>query len=247
MVQDRRSFPVPWGMTDLIGVLLLVFATSMVVARWEREVLLEELVRLIPGWPPELCFAAIALGLQSGLLLLLSLGVVFYHRSRPSDIGFSLNRQPLLRLLAVGLGGGLILMLVIGLAAALLSLLFSFPIKPQPFTEVVLQAENGMQLAILLILGAVVAPIAEEAYFRGLVYSYLLQHGGDRVAVVGSAMIFAALHLDAIRFIPLFLGGMGLAWLREHTGSIYSSIVAHATWNGLMILILWSSKGAVGW
>lgn len=56
---------------------------------------------------------------------------------------------------------------------------------------------------------------------------------------MGSGAIFALLHLDLWRFLPLALGGIGLAYLYDRTGNILASIIAHATWNTIMILLLY--------
>jgi membrane protease YdiL (CAAX protease family) len=53
-------------------------------------------------------------------------------------------------------------------------------------------------------------------------------------------LIFAALHFDLLRFLPLFIAAVGLTFLFEKTGSLWPGIVAHGVWNLIMLVaVLW--------
>ena len=82
-----------------------------------------------------------------------------------------------------------------------------------------------------------VAPVAEEAFFRGVVYNAWLREYGMRVAVLGSAVLFAVIHGSPFLFVPIAALGVGLALLYRATGSLPAAIALHAGYNGIIVLI----------
>jgi membrane protease YdiL (CAAX protease family) len=82
------------------------------------------------------------------------------------------------------------------------------------------------------------AAVAEEAFFRRLVYGALLA-AGPVAAVVGSAVLFAAVHVTVYGFwvLPLDLAaGLLFGWQRQATGSWAVPAVTHAAANVLVVL-----------
>jgi membrane protease YdiL (CAAX protease family) len=76
------------------------------------------------------------------------------------------------------------------------------------------------------------APIVEELCYRGLLLTSLLKRGMSRwLSVVVSAALFAAMHLEPIRFVLLFAIGLILGWARIHRNNTSTAIVAHMTNN----------------
>ncbi len=87
-------------------------------------------------------------------------------------------------------------------------------------------------LAIALV---VVAPVAEEIFFRGIVYNAWLREFGVWRAIIGSAALFALIH-GSIFVIPAIFGlGIALALLYRRTGSLPASMAMHATFNGITL------------
>lgn len=80
----------------------------------------------------------------------------------------------------------------------------------------------------------ILAPIVEELMFRGAGFG-LLRRFGARAAILGTAFAFAAIHGLFEAFPLLFLFGVGLAWLRERTGSVYPCILLHGAFNGIAL------------
>ena len=78
-----------------------------------------------------------------------------------------------------------------------------------------------------------VAPPCEEIAFRGYVQSALRLRRGPAPAIAGAAALFAAMHLDPIRFPALFVLGVVFGWLTWRAGSIWPSVAAHATNNAI--------------
>ena len=82
------------------------------------------------------------------------------------------------------------------------------------------------------------AAVAEEAFFRRLVYGVLLA-GGPAAALVGSAVLFAAVHVTVYGFwvLPLDLAaGLIFGWQRQATGSWRVPAVTHVVANLLVVL-----------
>ncbi len=82
------------------------------------------------------------------------------------------------------------------------------------------------------------AAVSEEAFFRRLVYGALLATG-PVAAVVGSAVLFAAVHVTiyGLWVLPLDLAaGLLFGWQRQATGSWAVPAVTHAAANLLVVL-----------
>ena len=88
-------------------------------------------------------------------------------------------------------------------------------------------------LALALFLGAVIAPIAEETFFRGFLFAGLRKDYPFWIAASVSAVIFAVGHMVPGAILPLCVLGFLFAWLRERTGSIWPSIAMHMLNNAL--------------
>lgn len=101
-----------------------------------------------------------------------------------------------------------------------------------------IQTIGGWQL-ILTILGvAVITPIAEELFFRGMIlwtYSEKL----NLVFSIGlTSIIFALAHMQLNVGIDTFIFGIGLGILRWQTESVYPSITLHMLKNSIAAVVL---------
>lgn len=97
----------------------------------------------------------------------------------------------------------------------------------------------------LVVSAAVVAPVAEELFFRGYLHG-VLRHRFGAAALFWSSMTFAFVHFYVINFIPIFLIGALLARLYERRGNIIAPIVAHATVNFVLLVVVWSGIAGGG-
>ncbi len=94
------------------------------------------------------------------------------------------------------------------------------------------------EMLLLVFSGVVLAPLAEEVLFRGILYRSLKAQMPRLPAQAVSAGLFALLHLNAYSFLPLLLLGMLLARAYERTGSLATPIVFHAAFNLNTIVFL---------
>ena len=136
------------------------------------------------------------------------------------------------------------------IGAALLSrllqaLLELMGISRQPgVTDHALASVDPTVLVLAIVL---VAPVAEEIFFRGVVLNAWLREYGPRVAIIGSAALFAVIHADpstlttlagsVINVVPIFGLGLALALVYLRTRSLLAPIALHATFNGLSVTI----------
>lgn len=101
---------------------------------------------------------------------------------------------------------------------------------PEAIKSMVKEAAESSKLTQFL--GAVLmAPLAEELFFRGLVLRGYLGRYSTTKAVWASAVLFAAYHLNPWQAVVVLPLGLGFAWLFLRTGSLVPGILAHATVN----------------
>lgn len=90
----------------------------------------------------------------------------------------------------------------------------------------------------------VLAPIAEELLFRGILFTWIRQLGYERTALWFTSIFFAALHYNRATFVPLVLLAIILAKLYERTGNLLASIAAHSFFNTLNFTLLFIQESA---
>lgn len=114
-----------------------------------------------------------------------------------------------------------------------------FPLSPEEAAAMaeLFQAETAVHKASLLIVAAVIVPIAEEVFFRGAVYGALRRSRvSEAMAVAVTAAGFTLVHSDPHQMLPLLMVAFLLGYLRSRSGSLLPSIFAHAGFNGAAIL-----------
>jgi membrane protease YdiL (CAAX protease family) len=94
---------------------------------------------------------------------------------------------------------------------------------------------GAAELALLFVAAAILAPLAEEVFYRGLLYGYLRRRVGTAAAVAVSALLFALAHGSLTLALPLAAVGAGLALLYQASGSLWPAVWAHAVVNTLSL------------
>ncbi|MFN8532928.1 MAG: type II CAAX endopeptidase family protein [Dehalococcoidia bacterium] len=105
-----------------------------------------------------------------------------------------------------------------------------------------LVGNSPLSLAFALLSASVVAPIAEETFFRGLVLQGLNGRLGQVAAVLVSSALFALSHLVPQVLPPIFLLGVFLALLRIWSGSLWPSIALHAAFNTVSLVAVFAAS-----
>ena len=95
----------------------------------------------------------------------------------------------------------------------------------------------------VVLAGGVLAPIAEELFFRGFVFRSYLRTRGPLVAYGLSSLLFASLHLNLPALLPILALGLIFCWAYQQTGSIVPSMVGHTVNNSVAFVILYFGGG----
>jgi membrane protease YdiL (CAAX protease family) len=90
---------------------------------------------------------------------------------------------------------------------------------------------------VILVAFLLVAPVAEELFFRGVVYNAWERERGPRFALFGSAVLFAVIHTSLFSLVPIFALGVALALVYRSTGSLVATIAMHAGFNAISVVI----------
>lgn len=90
----------------------------------------------------------------------------------------------------------------------------------------------------LAFFAVVLAPVAEEFIFRGVLFTFLKQRGFPKLAWIGVNLLFALIHGDVGIFVPLFVLALVLTSLYEMTDSLLASFFTHGLFNAVNLVLL---------
>ena len=110
---------------------------------------------------------------------------------------------------------------------------------------ITVSAPKKIIVNLILILGLV---IAEELFFRGILYKILEQYWGVIIAIIVSSAIFALLHISndntsITSFISVIIGGAVLGILYTNSRNILVPITFHFGWNLSQVLLGFGLSG----
>jgi membrane protease YdiL (CAAX protease family) len=115
------------------------------------------------------------------------------------------------------------------------------------FVLQIIQHASKAEFLLLAVVLTLLPACVEELLFRGLLMGAL--SGGPAWLVVGlQAIAFGAFHVDLAQGMATFVLGLGFGFMRLQTRSLLASMVAHATYNVIVLFSMrWlriSSNGA---
>lgn len=124
--------------------------------------------------------------------------------------------------------------IIVSMIATLINYIYPFPAEYLEKLMGLFKLDDNMWKLFLII--AVTPGICEEIMFRGFLMRFF-EDKGKTTAVVISALLFAAFHLDPFRFIPVFILGLLLGYLTIRSGSVINSMISHTLNNGLALVV----------
>lgn len=152
------------------------------------------------------------------------------------DIGF---RPPEQRWIKWAVGIALLLIPVVGLIALAIQMMLGLPLENPQLDFLLPQQFNWLGAIAMVLLGGVIIPIAEEAFFRGVLYTWMRQYAPAWAAILLSSMIFGALHGDISVAGATFVMGIILAWFYERSNSLWAPITIHILNNSIKLMLLY--------
>ncbi|MDR3227798.1 MAG: CPBP family intramembrane metalloprotease [Puniceicoccales bacterium] len=99
-------------------------------------------------------------------------------------------------------------------------------------------AGEPLFMAMAVVAACVAAPLAEETFFRGILYPFFKSKGGVWLAAGATGLLFGLVHFNAQAFLPLAALGAYLCIVYEKTGDLRVPIATHALFNGASLLSL---------
>jgi membrane protease YdiL (CAAX protease family) len=99
------------------------------------------------------------------------------------------------------------------------------------------EASHAGAFAVNFVVFGVFGPVVEELTFRGEGFGLLVERLGRGVTVLALGIAFGLWHglVDALPVLTVF--GLGLAYLRSRTESIYPGMLLHAVFNSLALVV----------
>ncbi len=225
-MEDEPTNEVPWTKWDILWAVVLgtvavvVLLALMFMAAWLLE---------YAGWVSSSSDLTGALVLVAELGFLLPIWMLGTRKYGVpwSSVGFRRFDGP--RALGVGC---LAVMATFTFNAIWAVFLGLFSMRAQP--DMLPAFGGGIEgLSQALLVGGLVAPIAEEAFFRGYLFAGLRHHFGRVAAYLLSAGLFALAHILPTSYPPIFVLGLLFALLYEQTGSIWPAVIMHGSINAL--------------
>lgn len=171
------------------------------------------------GYVPILAYMALVLPLLA-------------HRSLRNILGRFDGRTVL-----AGLAGAFLMWLAVMTVGAAEAAIFGHP-PTQTAIRLFENARPGFWLDVMALVAVTLAPFVEELVFRGFVFNALWKRLPFGASALGSSIIFGLAHGQAAGVAPLAAGGFVLATVYARTGSLWSSMIAHGTFNGITLALL---------
>lgn len=92
---------------------------------------------------------------------------------------------------------------------------------------------------------AVIPALGEELFFRGLLLRFAKKRTRTMVIpIIFTAVVFAYSHTNIYGYASIFIAGVVLAGIYYLTGSLWCSIAAHMSFNGLQVILAYISSNS---
>lgn len=228
---DERWAAAPWSVLDAVGALVVTVVVVVAATVGLRAA--------VPADPPPW---AAGLLIPVPLVVLAVVTVVWVH-VRYSAAGHLAGPvrgrlRDWLGGFAAGIGAFVAVNVVLGLLVQALAALMGVDL-PEPQEQLRRLAADPGLAPWVLGSAVLVAPVAEEVYFRGMLFQAVRRRHRALLAIAVSGSVFAVAHVaqeatgaaGLLVFALILPVGFFLGWLFEWRGTLAAPIAAHAGFN----------------
>jgi len=191
---------------------------------------------LIPNLTPEeIRMTLQGMLFEGGIVLAVIFPALFFGtRSRTDRYRLGLRCHEFREQIREGALGLIAAVLPVGLMLVVMSSIRT-PETEHPFLRLLRDSPHGPEALIVIVSAVILAPLKEELMFRVILQSWLEEFCPAWLAVVGSSLVFAAVHgfPDAVALIPLALI---LGYLFQRRRSYLAVVTLHALFNAYNVL-----------
>ena len=226
-----------WSWIDLLiivlGILLILFLGAILFV----------VLMVAMGQKPEnLVNPTISqtLGLTVLESVALVLGVYLFGLRRKgldwSSVGF---RHTSWLWIGISISATLIIIPIVGIITIVFFFLTGQPIENPQLDFLLPEGLSTTNAVLMLLMAGFVAPLAEELFFRGVLYTFLRERWGIWISVFTSSFLFGLIHGDIAVGITGFLLGVVAALVFEFSKSLWTAVIVHVINNSLKIALLY--------
>ncbi len=232
--------PAPRRIPADLGDLLLVVLMVLLSIRLLHPILFDFFIASNPLQEPT-PGAFLGLVLSSFLIesTVMVLAVEFIIRRKYDLTWYDLGFRPLANgWLQKGIIIGVISVPLFMLFMSVSQEFFGMPTENPQIDALTRVGTSWFAILSILLATAVVAPLAEEIVFRGVLFPWLHDRMGLQGAIFVSGLIFGLAHGIPHLIPPLTIFGMILAAVTHYSGTLWSAIIVHAVFNAIQIVSL---------
>ncbi len=227
--KEKWSYPTNMNLTMKKLTILFV---ALILGQVGIGILISSVDRVFPS----LSLNYMLVNIVMNLFMIILIPIIYSHKDFIKD--FFSSSMINSKAIQSGIFYGFVAILVNLLVGALLFYLYSV-FELDPTKQQVVQLVEGSKNIhpLFLFIGvSISAPIAEEIFFRGVVFKTFAKNINYRNGIIISSILFSLLHFDLYYIPQIFLISLVFSIAYNETGSIVTPIIAHIMSNSLFII-----------
>lgn len=175
--------------------------------------------------------------LVEGLVIFLPAWLLMQRNGGPAAFGFKrISGRELFFSLLLGVG----VFFFVTTVNALMTIVWALFGLTNQGTAV--PSQTPLETLASLLFVAIIPAVAEETLFRGALLRSWLPFGAKR-AIFHTALLFALAHMQLLSVPALFVAGLIFSYVSYITGSVYSAMAMHLSYNASVVCISALARG----